>query len=406
MKRVFALGGMLLLLVLLPTVLPLRMEAPPLPRPATPLTFKVLEGTIARNSTLAAVLSAALTPAKIHHLVEAARPVYDLARVSAGHPFGLTLGADGLIAAFTYGIDELRTLRVVRRGPELEAELLERQYEVRVERAAGLIDSSLFEAVTASGEGDQLALDLAEIFAWDVDFNTEIQRGDAFRVAVQKFYLDGRFSRYGTIQSAEFTRGERVLRALRFEAEHGPGYYTPDGTPLRKAFLRSPLRFSRISSRFSRARLHPILKTVRPHLGVDYAAPLGTPVSAAADGVVSMAGWHGGYGRAVRIRHANGFETLYGHLSRISVRPGQRVAQGTPIGAVGSTGLSTAPHLDYRMTRDGVFVNPLTIQSPPAEPIAPGERVAFERERDSLLGLLEDKPPAAAERVEAVLPGS
>jgi murein DD-endopeptidase MepM/ murein hydrolase activator NlpD len=405
MRRLGALGATLLLLVLLPTVLPRRMEAP-LARPAIPEPLTVLKGTIARNTTLAAALDVALTPAKLHTLVEAARPVYDLARVSVGHPFGLALGADGLIAAFTYGIDELRTLRVSRRGQALEAELLERQYEVRVERAAGVIESSLFEAVTASGEQDQLALDLAEIFAWDVDFNTEIQKGDAFRVAVEKLYLDGAFVRYGTILSAEFERGERELRALRFAAERGPGYYAPDGTPLRKAFLRSPLRFTRISSRFSRARLHPILKIVRPHLGVDYAAPAGTPVAAAADGVVRSAGWDGGYGRAVRIRHANGYETLYGHLSRIHVRPGQRVTQGTPIGAVGATGLATAPHLDYRMTRDGVFVNPLTIQSPPAEPISLAERPAFDQERERLLELLEDAAAAPTALADAALTGS
>jgi murein DD-endopeptidase MepM/ murein hydrolase activator NlpD len=269
-----------------------------------------------------------------------------------------------------------------------------------------VIDSSLFEAVTASGERDQLALDLADIFAWDIDFNTEIQRGDSFRVAVEKLYLDDSFSRYGTILSAEFMRGERVLRALRFQGENGPGYYAPDGTPLRKAFLRSPLRFSRISSRFSRARMHPILKTVRPHLGVDYAAPTGTPVNAAADGVVTLAGWHGGYGRAVRIRHANGFETLYGHLSRIAVRQGQRVAQGTPIGAVGSTGLASGPHLDYRMTRNGEFVNPLTLQSPPAEPITPAERPAFEQERARLIPLLDEAEPARTAQAEAAHTGS
>jgi murein DD-endopeptidase MepM/ murein hydrolase activator NlpD len=256
--------------------------------------------------------------------------------------------------------------------------------------ASGTITSSLFLAVTESGEGDQLALDLADIFAWDIDFHTEIQRGDSFRVAVEKLYLDGGFSRYGRILSAEFTRGDRVFQAIHFEAQRGPGYYAPDGTPIRKAFLRSPLRFSRISSRFSYRRFHPILKKVRPHLGIDYAAPRGTPVSAAADGVVILAGWSGGYGKTVRIRHANGFQTLYGHLSKIFVRRGQRVSQGTRIGAVGSTGLSTGPHLDYRMTRNGVFVNPLRVQSPPAEPLSPEELEVFLAGRGERLALLPD----------------
>jgi len=399
MRRLGALGATLLLLLTLPTRLPRRMEAPP-PRPLHPGPLTVLRGTIAHNSTLAAVLGEALSPAKIHRLVEAAQPAYDLARVSSGHPFGLALRPDGLIAAFTYGIDELRTLRVVRRGPDLEAEVFARTYDTRLERAAGVVHSSLFLAVSDSGEHDQLALDLADIFAWDVDFNTEVQQGDSFRAAVEKHYLDGAFARYGRILSTEFVRGSRVLRAVRFESARGPGYYAPDGTPLRKAFLRSPLKFTRISSRFSRARLHPILKTVRPHLGVDYAAPSGTPVMAAADGVVALAGWLGGYGNAVRLRHANGLETLYGHLSRIQVRPGQRVAQGSAIGAVGSTGLSSAPHLDYRMTRNGTSVNPLTLQSPPAEPLGADERSAFEAERTRLLALLDAALPVRSARAQ------
>jgi murein DD-endopeptidase MepM/ murein hydrolase activator NlpD len=243
--------------------------------------------------------------------------------------------------------------------------------------------------VTASGEEDQLALDLAEIFAWDVDFHTELQRGDSFRVAVEKLTLDGRFCRYGRILSAEFTRGTRLLRAVWFEgSQASAGYYTPEGTPLRKAFLRSPLKFSRISSGFTRSRFHPILHTSRPHLGVDYAAPVGTAVRAAGDGVVVQAGWMGGYGKAVRIRHANGYETLYGHLSRFQVARGTRVAQGQVIGAVGRTGLATGPHLDYRMLRNGVFINPLKLQSPPAEPVPARERPAFELARDERLALL------------------
>ena len=249
----------------------------------------------------------------------------------------MALGPDGLMRAFTYGIDELRTLRVVRDGDDLRADVLARRYETRVATVGGTIDSSLFGAIEAAGEEDQLALDLADIYAWDVDFNTEIQRGDSFRVAVEKLSLDGAFVRYGRILAAEFVRGDRVLRAFRHEGASGAGYYDAEGRPLRKAFLRSPLRFTRISSRFSRSRLHPVLHVRRAHLGVDYAAPSGTPVSAAADGVVSAAGWMGGYGRTVKIRHANGYETLYGHLSRIFVRPGQRVAQGTRIGAVGAT---------------------------------------------------------------------
>ena len=395
MRRLSGIGALGLLL--LPQ--PLQIFDPP-PRPIAirlpnPVSLTVVRGSVARNTTLEAALATVLGPAAVQELVRTARPLYDLARLSVGHAFDLTVGAEGLLA-FSYAIDELRTLQVRRSGDGLEAEVLTRQYETRTESATGAITSSLFGAVEDAGEEDQLALDLAQIFEWDVDFNTELQRGDSFRVVVDKMYLEGRFVRYGPILSAELRRGNRALRAVRFEGRRGPEYYTPEGVPLRKTFLRSPLKFTRISSRFTHARLHPILHVLRPHLGVDYAAPAGTPVRAAADGVVTQAGWWGGYGKVVRIRHARGIQTLYGHLSRIQVRAGQRVEQGQLIGAVGSTGLATGPHLDYRTLRNGVFVNPLTIQPPPPEPLSAALRPAFEDVKTRTLALLDAVPAAAA----------
>ena len=407
MKSRCALGALALLL-LPPTVFPSRMERLPYEsaaerglaaatavQAAIPSPLRVLKGRIGRNTTLGAVLRDTLSPSGVHTLVEAARPVYDLARISVGHPFGVTFGPDGLLAAFTYGIDELRTLRVTRRGEAYQAEVLTRDYEVRPAVAEGVITSSLFGAVSDAGEHDQLALDLAEIFAWDVDFNTELQKGDTFRVAVEKLYLDGQFVRYGRVLSAELVRGTRVVRTLWFDSRNGAGYYTPEGNPLRKAFLRSPLKFSRISSGFTHARFHPILKKSRPHLGVDYAAPVGTPVRSSGNGVVTLAGWSGGYGKTVRIRHPNGYETLYGHLSRIDVKKGQRVEQAEVIGAVGTTGLSTGPHLDYRMIKDGTHVDPLKLKSPRAEPILASERDAFAAARDRELAFLGTSAPPA-----------
>ncbi len=396
MKILTALAAFLLLLFL-PAHAPHWLDAVP-PVEAEPLT--IFQGSFGRNDTVATALEEQLSPSAVHHLVEAARPTYDLARVAVGRPFALALGPDGRLRAFTYGIDDLRTLRVIRRGDELEAEVLSRTYDIRAAVVSGEIESSLFATIDAAGEHPQLAFDLAEIFAWDIDFNTEIQAGDAFRVAVEKLSLDRRFVRYGRILAATFQRGERTLYAVRYEGSQGAGYYDLEGTPLRKAFLRSPLRFTRISSRFSRRRLHPILKVRRPHLGIDYAAPRGTPVMAASDGLVVAAGWSGGYGRIVRLRHANGYQTLYGHLSRISVRKGQRVTQGQKIGAVGSTGLSTGPHLDYRMSLNGKYVDPLRIQLPPAEPIPEEELAAFGVARARHLTFLEGRanpsPPTAS----------
>jgi murein DD-endopeptidase MepM/ murein hydrolase activator NlpD len=394
-----------LVLLLLPTEFPRLVGAPssPAPRTANRMadeTLTVVRGVILRNETLASTLAGLVSPAAVHRLVETARPIHDLARVSAGRPFRIALGPDGLLTTFTYGIDELRTLRVVRHGEDLEADLVTRSYETRAAVVTGRIESSLFEAVEAAGEGDELAVDLADIYAWDVDFNTEIQPGDSFRVVFEKQFLEGTFVRNGSILAAELTRGDRVLRAFRHEGAGGAGYYDAEGRPMRRAFLRSPLHFTRISSRFGRSRLHPILNVRRPHLGVDYAAPTGTPVSATGDGVVIAAGWDGGLGRSVRIRHPNGYETLYGHLSRIAVRRGQRVSQGTRIGAVGATGLATGPHLDYRMRRDGRFIDPLRLRSAPAEPVAAGERAAFGETVRRWSALLEER---AARRTAALL---
>ncbi len=360
-----------------------------------------IRGTIERGATLVSVLSGHVPVAHVTRLVAAARPLYDLARISVGRPFALTLGRDGVLHAFSYGIDELRTLRVVRKGRDLRARIVERQYQTETGVVSGMIESSLFAAIEAAGEADQLALDLAEIFAWDVDFDTEIRSGDSFRAAVEKLSLDGSPVRYGRILAAEFVRGGRVLRAFRHEGAKGAHYYDADGRPLRKVFLRSPLRFTRISSRFAWSRRHPILRTFRPHLGVDYAAPPGTGVNAAADGVVVLAGWLGGYGRTVRIRHANGYETLYGHLATIQVRCRQRVDQGTRIGTVGATGLATGPHLDYRMARHGRFVDPLRIASPPAAPMPDAEREAFLSSVRSSMNLLASAAPAATTVVAA-----
>ncbi|MCL4822284.1 MAG: M23 family metallopeptidase [Vicinamibacteria bacterium] len=383
-----AAGASLLALLLLPCEFVGRAA----PAGAAPLLeATVLRGTIPRGGTLGSALQGALDGAQLHEIVAAARPLHDLARVATGQPWGLALRPDGLLA-FTYGIDTLRTLRVERAATGWQARIVTRDVTATAATFAGTIESSLFAAVTASGGRDQLALDLAEIFAWDVDFNTELQRGDSFRLVVDELAVGDRFLRYGPIRAAEFRRGERVLRAVRFEADGRAGYYAPDGTPLRKAFLRSPLRFTRISSGFSTRRLHPVLGIRRPHLGIDYAAPTGTPVQAAADGTVLAAGWEGGFGKTVRLRHANGFETLYGHLSRIDVRRGARVTQGDRIGAVGSTGLATGPHLDYRMKRSGAWVNPLAVQLPPAEPIAAALRPVFLRQ--AALALAALPPPA------------
>ncbi len=355
--------------------------------------FSVVRGQIERGKTLAAALSSVISPREIHELVTTARDNYDLKDVRPGQPFRVSVTPEGKLRTFSYVIDELRTLRVSRRESGLHADISARRYEVRVGTAAGVINSSLFETIDEIGERDELAMELSEIFAWDIDFNTAIQRGDTFRVAVEKLYLDGELRRYGKVLAAEFVSSGRTLRAVRFEGEDGnSAYYAPTGEPLKKAFLKSPLRFTRVSSSFSRGRFHPVLHRTRAHNGTDLAAPHGTPVRAIGHGTVLTAGVQGGYGKLVVVRHTNGYTSYYGHLSKILVRGGQRVSQNDLMGLVGATGLATGPHLHYGMMKNGAWADPMRIQSPPAEPLRAEDRPAFLKAASQSVALLPPVP--------------
>ena len=358
--------------------------------------FRVVRGQIERGKTLAAALSSVISPREIHDLVISARDNYDLKDVRPGQPFRVSVTPEGKLRTFSYAIDELRTLRVSRRENGLHADVSSRNYEVRVGTAKGVINSSLFETIDEIGERDELAMELSEIFAWDIDFNTSIQRGDTFRVSVEKLYLDGELRRYGKVLAAEFVNSGRTLRAVRFEGADGnSAYYEPSGEPLKKAFLKSPLRFTRVSSSFSRGRFHPVLHRTRAHNGTDLAAPHGTPVRAIGHGTVLTAGVQGGYGKLVVVRHTNGYTSFYGHLSKILVRGGQRVSQNDLVGLVGATGLATGPHLHYGMKKNGAWADPMRIQSPPAEPLRAEDRPAFLLAASQGIALLPPVPVSA-----------
>src|SRR5213076_3268761 len=265
--------------------------------------------------------------------------------------------------------------------------------DVRVEAVRGEVKSSLFEAIDAVGESPQLVIALVNIFEWDFDFTADTRTGDRFRLLVEKRYAGDRFVNYGRILVAQYASNGRVISGVGFEAggEGRYAFYDPDGRSLKKSFLKSPLEFSRITSRFTYARPHPILGGTLPHLAVDYAAPPGTPVRAVADGTVTHAGWDGGYGLAVLIRHRSGYQTRYAHLSRVGrdVRGGARVNQRQVIGYVGSTGLSTGSHLHYEVIKAGRRVNPLGEKFIPGDPIPRAERAEFERYTHALIARLE-----------------
>jgi murein DD-endopeptidase MepM/ murein hydrolase activator NlpD len=288
---------------------------------------------------------------------------------------------------------DLRTEIRFDASPEhIRATRTEREVVSDVLRLEGKIESSLFGAVESAGGRPSLAVGLAEIFRWDVDFLRDLRRGDTFVVIVDEQRVDGEFYRYGTIFAARFINNGKILNAVIFPDTDGRlGYYDLDGVPLRKMFLRSPLKFSRVTSRFSHSRFHPVLKRRMPHYGVDYGAPVGTPVHATADGTVTLVGRNGGAGHMVRVRHPNGYETNYLHLSRYGrgITRGARVTQGQIVGYVGSTGLSTGPHLDYRVKHNGRWINPLTISSPPVQPLEASRLQRFLGHALAVLDLLE-----------------
>jgi murein DD-endopeptidase MepM/ murein hydrolase activator NlpD len=243
-----------------------------------------------------------------------------------------------------------------------------------------VIDHSLFEAVEAAGGHDQTAVSLADIFGWDIDFVLDIRPGDSFAVTYQELYQDGVYVKDGSVQAASFVNQGREYLAVRYVDPEGTAhYYTPDGRSMHKAFLRAPVEFTRVSSRFNSARFHPILNRIRAHQGVDYAAPIGTPVRAAGDGRVRFMGLKGGYGNVVEIEHSRSVVTVYGHLSRFArgARVGQHVTQGTVIAYVGMTGLATGPHLHYEYRVNGIFKNPQTVPLPDAAPIDARWRADF-----------------------------
>lgn len=307
---------------------------------------------------------------------------------------------DGEIKELIRKVSETETLKVVREADGFAAQVITNPTETHLRTASAAIDSSLFEAAAAAGISDAEALKLTNVFAWDIDFTLDLRVGDRFTAVYEQIYQDGKYLHDGEIIAAEFVNDGRVYRAVRFVADDGQaGYYTPQGLPLRKALLRSPVEFSRVSSAFNPHRMHPILQRIRGHMGIDYAAPTGTPVHAAGDGRVAFAGHRGGYGNAIMLVHNNSISTLYGHLSRFGprVRTGAHVHQGDVIGYVGMTGLATGPHLHYEFLVGGVHKNPQTVRLPGAEPLPAAARAKFAAATAPLLAMLEPAPrPATA----------
>jgi murein DD-endopeptidase MepM/ murein hydrolase activator NlpD len=356
-------------------------------------------GRLGAGETLAKVLKEhGASNALIHQIDRGMRHLIDFRRAQPGHRYQLELDRQGGFAGFVYEVSALERYRfeaVPGAEKEYRAFRLDARVTRRLSRMAGVVSTSLYEAVQDLGEVSQVASDFAAIFAWDLDFSRSVRAGDEFRVLYERNYVsEGEREIYlgpGRILAASYSGAAGDLHAVYFESREGRGsYYRPDGRSVQRRFLVAPLNYSRISSTYSARRFHPILKVNRPHRGIDYAAPSGTPVWAVADGEVIHKGRAGASGRMVKIRHYNGYVSSYAHLSRFAtgLTIGQAVFQKQRIGYVGQSGLATGPHVCFRVQRNGRYVNPTSIDAPTAEPISESDWTAFAAARDARLARL------------------
>lgn len=376
------------------------------PQPQAPAEALVTSGVIPSRGTLAQSLRASgIRPAMVQRVAREMESVLDFRAARAGDRYSLTRTPSGDLKEFTYATASGKSYRIFSDGQRFVAESRGNDLVRRSARVAGLIKTTLYEAVQGLGESRQLASDFAEIFQWDVDFAHGIQRGDEFQILYERLYRvrsDGResFVGPGRILAARYKGAEGDLSAVYFETERGRGaYFRPDGSPMERAFLAAPLKYERVSSSFTYNRLHPILDISRPHLGIDYVAAEGTPLWSIAEGTVVSRGWSGGFGNLVKIEHANGYVSFYSHLSRFAkgLDVGDRVRQKQVIGYVGSTGLATGPHVCFRVQKDGRFVNPARLRSSAIGLGSVAKREDFRTARETLLADLGSRPLVAVD---------
>ncbi|EPR41422.1 Peptidase M23 [Desulfovibrio sp. X2] len=365
--------------------------------PAEPAT-SVIKGTVKPGDTVSDILGQYISTADIHTLAQKCASVFPLSRINAGRDYSI-VAEDNSLRQFVYDIDSDERLVVNLDDNGFEVNRVPIDYDVSTVMVKGTITDSLFQAVEDAGEHDALAFALGNIFEWDVDFARDLREGDSFRVVVEKRYLDGNFAGYGKILAARFdNQGDSYYAFLYTDGAYRPSYYSSDGHSMRKAFLKAPLKFTRISSSFSWKRFHPILHEFRAHPAIDYAAPVGTPVRTIGDGVVTFVGVNGGAGRMIKVRHRNGYETWYSHLHGYArgIRTGTSVSQGQIIGYVGSSGLATGPHLDFRMRLGGKYINPLAVKTPPANNVSRKNMADFSKEVKEYTAVLDEKEPLQA----------
>ncbi|MDR3387235.1 MAG: peptidoglycan DD-metalloendopeptidase family protein [Rudaea sp.] len=332
-----------------------------------------------------------ISPGELQKLLDDRSNATALHNIHPGDEFAFARSADDSRHGVRFDRDDHTRVVDTFAADGLHQSVQDRQLERRTYVAHGVVERSLFDAGEQAGMSDSMVLKLANAFGYDIDFAQDLRQGDSFTVIYDDVYCEGEHLHTGEIIAATFVNRGKRFSAFRYTDSSGNTmYYSGDGRPLRKAFLRTPVEFSRISSLFSVARLHPVLGTMRAHRGVDYAAPTGTPVHAAGEGRVTFRGWQNGYGNVVILQHGGRYSTLYGHMSRFaSIQTGQHVSQGQTIGFVGMTGMATGPHLHYEFRVDGVHRDPLTVTLPKPEPLPPTEFARFERQSQPLLAKLK-----------------
>lgn len=342
-----------------------------------------LKSTIAAGDSLGSLLNGWISFPAILKLVDESKSIYSLASLKINHPFTLLVDLnDKSLKKFEYEFDSTHKIIIQQAGEDYHIAVEEIVYDYKLSLLQGTVSSNFYNAVIDAGGNATFAIRLADIFSYDIDFAREIREGDTFFALVEKQYRDENFIGYGRIIAARFVNNDVLYEAFLFhdsEEEGKLGYFDRNGKALQKAFLRTPVHFTRISSHFSMARKHPILGITRAHPAIDYAAPVGTPVMAVGDGTVVRAAYTGGYGHLIQLQHRGGLESQYAHLSGYAkgIRKGTKVVQGQVIGYVGSTGLSTGPHLDFRLKKNGEYVNPAKIIIPSKAPIGSGQMEAF-----------------------------
>lgn len=356
--------------------------------------YEIEEGSVGRGESLSIILDGHAPASMAYKIASQTKPLYNFNKMKEGDKWAVFKQTDSLgthLKHFVYEINTLEMLFVDIEGEEISSRIEQKEQVFVRRKATAVIESSLWNSLVAQNIPGALAVEMENIYGWSVDF-FGLQVGDTFTVIFDEKYIDGKSQGVGQVWGSVFTHDGKDIYAIPFYQDGKVSYWDEKGQSMKRQFLKAPLKFTRISSKFDRNRLHPIYKTRRPHLGVDYAAPKGAPVVAIADGTVTAKYWDSkGGGNVLKIKHANGYSSSYLHLSRYAkgINVGTRVSQGQTICYVGSTGISTGPHLDFRVYKNGKAIDPLKIPSNPVEPIKEANRKAFEDIRDRVMAELE-----------------